>query len=97
MAQPKAPKGYIPVNVEGDVEVYIYQPTDPRIKSPSWYLYYYYNKKIQRQSLKTKNQKAAHRPWQGRRLRSSVAARAPSSNRCELTATPPSPTWSNAR
>jgi hypothetical protein len=61
MAQPKAPKGYIPVNVEGDVEVYIYQPTDPRIKSPSWYLYYYYNKKIQRQSLKTKNQKAAHR------------------------------------
>ena len=61
MAQPKAPKGYIPVNVEGDVEVYIYQPTDPRIKSPSWYIYYYYNKKIQRQSLKTKNQKAAHR------------------------------------
>ena len=33
MAQPKTPKGYIPVNVEGDVEVYIYQPTDPRIKS----------------------------------------------------------------
>ena len=61
MAQPKAPKGYIPVNVDGEVEVYIYQPADPRIKSPSWYIYYYYSQKIYRHSLKTKNQKAAHR------------------------------------
>ena len=38
MAQPQAPKGYIPVNDDGEVEVYIYQPTDPRIKSPSWYI-----------------------------------------------------------
>ena len=60
MAKPQAPKGYIPVNVDGDVEVYIYQPTDPRIKAPSWYIYYYYNQKIYRNSLKTKNQKAAH-------------------------------------
>ena len=61
MAQPKAPKGYIPVNVDGEVEVYIYQPADARIKSPSWYIYYYYSQKIYRHSLKTKNQKAAHR------------------------------------
>ena len=58
--QTPAPKGYISFNVDGDVEVYIYQPTDPRIKAPSWYIYYYYNQKIYRNSLKTKNQKAAH-------------------------------------
>ena len=95
MAQPQAPKGYIPVNDDGEVEVYIYQPTDPRIKSPSWYIYYYYSQKIYRQSLKTKNQKAAHRLAR-ETAEKLTAARGPSSIRYEPTAMPPSPTWSNA-
>ena len=95
MAQPQAPKGYIPVNDDGEVEVYIYQPTDPRIKSPSWYIYYYYSQKIYRQSLKTKNQKAAHRLARETAEKLN-GGQEPSSIRYGPTAMPPLPTWSNA-